>query len=74
MARTELFDLFFHPVFQKCLKHAEASMTPEGKIKIQIKSYMSVVWSKTIQTKRETVSVQTQWLNQINKESKVIKY
>lgn len=66
MARTELFDLFFHPVFQKCLKHAEASMTPEGKIKIQIKSYMSVVWSKTIQTKRERVSVQTQWLNQIN--------
>lgn len=33
MARTELFDLFFHPVFQKCLKHAEASMSPEGKIK-----------------------------------------
>lgn len=30
MARTELFDLFFHPVFQKCLKHAEASMSREG--------------------------------------------
>ncbi|CAG4959735.1 unnamed protein product [Colias eurytheme] len=30
MARTEIFDLFFHPVFQKCLKHAEASMPNEG--------------------------------------------
>ncbi|OWR50358.1 pixie [Danaus plexippus plexippus] len=30
MARTELFDLFFHPVFQKCLKHAESTMPPEG--------------------------------------------
>ncbi|CAG4966249.1 unnamed protein product [Parnassius apollo] len=30
MARTELFDLFFHPVFQKCLKHAESSISHEG--------------------------------------------
>ena len=30
MARTELFDLFFHPVFQKCLKHAESCATNEG--------------------------------------------
>lgn len=32
MARTELFDLFFHPVFQKCLKHAESCATNEGMI------------------------------------------
>lgn len=30
MARTDIFDLFFHPVFQKCLKHAETSMSSEG--------------------------------------------
>lgn len=30
MARTELFDLFFHPVFQKCLKHAESCAASEG--------------------------------------------
>lgn len=30
MARTELFDLFFHPVFQKCLKYAESISSPEG--------------------------------------------
>lgn len=30
MARTEFFDLFFHPVFQKCLKHAESCATNEG--------------------------------------------
>lgn len=39
MARTELFDLFFHPVFQKCLKHAESCAASEGSVFIENKNY-----------------------------------
>lgn len=38
MARTELFDLYFHPVFQKCLRHAESTISTEGNVQYVGKS------------------------------------
>lgn len=30
MTKSELFDLFFDPVFQKCLRHAQAGAPADG--------------------------------------------
>lgn len=60
MARTELFDLFFHPVFQKCLRHAESTMSPDGNVS-------KVFWKQQpeflllVKFKRNLVTVKLDW-------------